>query len=384
MDYKNLVSLLKRIFILLIFCTISFIIGINIYKFINFAIKIDNVINKLNNNEEMETIEDPFVKYDEYDNLIYDKMVAHKAYEMGYVDKIDTVSGDDWQRGIDILLIGSDKEDFHTKKSRADVIIFLRITESGKIMSISIPRDSLVMMEDYKGRESFDKIGHAMYWGGVSYLKACVEKLMSTKIDRLLIVDNFKSFEAFLSVIGGIYIDKNLEGKQGIQWIRNRNFRFGDIERCKRQQLFLEKSFIKLWNITKNGNVLYSSFMYDAFKNIVETDIDKKDFLKILYKLKANNFNPKKDFYTSILAGNFSTYQSKLVGKKLTCWELDKDNLNKIGKLFYNEDYISECFLNENVRFLSFLEMDMKTLFDKLKKTFSFSIGMKNRIVVTE
>ena len=384
MDYKNLISLLKRILFLLIFCAITFIIAINIYKFINFAIKIDNVINKLNSGEEMETIDDSFVKYDEFDNSDYDKNVAHRAYEMGYVDKIDIASINDWQRGIDILIVGSDKHDFNTKKSRADVIIFLRITESGKIMSISIPRDSLVLMEDNRGQESLDKIGHAMYWGGISYLKSCVEKLMHIKVDRVLMVDNFKSFEAFLSVIGGINIDKNLEGKLGIQWIRNRNFRFGDIERCKRQQLFLEKSFIKLWNITKNGNVVYSSFMYDAFKNIVETDIDKKDFLKILYKLKATHFDPKNDFYTSVLAGNFSTYQSKLMGKKLTCWELDKGNLDKIGKLFYSENYISECFLNDDVKFLSFLEMDMKTLFDKLKKTFNISIGMKNEIVITE
>ena len=384
MDYKNLVSLLKRTLFLLIFCAIAFVITINIYKFINFAIKVDNVISRLNNDEKLETIDDPFLKYDDFDNTNYNIDVAHRAVDIGYVDKIDIVSGDDWQKGIDILIIGADKEDFYVKKSRADVIIFLRITESGKIMSISIPRDSLVVMEDYRGRESLDKIAHAMYWGGVPYLKKCVEKLMRTKIDRLLIVDNFKSFEAFLSVLGGVNIDKNLEGKLGIQWIRNRNFKFGDIERCKRQQLFLEKSFVKLWNITKNGNIIYSSFMYDAFKNIVETDIDKKDFLKILYKLKANNFNPKNDFYTSVLAGNFSTYQSKLVGKKLTSWELDKDNLDKIGKLFYSEEYISECFLNEDVKFLSFLEMDMKTLFDKLKKTFNISIGMKNDIVMTE
>ncbi len=383
MDYKNLTSLLRRTLILLLFSIVTFVIGINIYKFINFAIKIDNVINKLNNNEEIETIDDSFVKYEDEKNGDYDKDSAHRAREMGYVDKLSLANGEEWQRGIDILIVGSDKDDFHVKKSRADVIMFLRITESGKILSISIPRDSLVAMEDYKGTEVMDKIGHAMYWGGLPYLKTRVENLMSTKIDRVIIIDNFKSFEAFLSVIGGVNIDKNLEGKLGIQWIRNRNFKFGDIERCRRQQLFLEKSFTKLWAITKGGNILYASFMYDAFKNIVETDINKKDFLKILYKLKENNFKPKNDFYTSVLSGEFSTYKSKLMGRRLTSWELDKDNLKRIRELFYNEQYVSENFLNDDVKFWSFLEMDMKTLFDNLKKTFNTSIGMKNDIIIT-
>ena len=156
--------------------------------------------------------------------------------EFRFINSIYNINSSEWCDGINILLIGSDKKNFNHEKARSDVIILLRIINNGKILSISIPRDTLIKITDGKWAGYDDKIGHSLYWGGIDNLKKNVEKLIGSPIYRIAIVDNFKNFEAFLAVMGGIKIDKKLIGKIGIRWIRNRNFKDGDIERCKRQQ----------------------------------------------------------------------------------------------------------------------------------------------------
>ncbi|HOV15526.1 MAG TPA: hypothetical protein PK771_14660, partial [Spirochaetota bacterium] len=151
------------------------------------------------------------------------------------------------------------------------------------------------------------------------------------------------------------------------QWIRNRHFKLGDIERCKRQQLFLEKAIGKLWNITRGGNYYYSLILYEALRRIIQTDIDKKDFLNILYTLKSNNFEPKIDFYNSVLPGDFSSYESKLMfGKNLTCWLANDKAIEKFQFLFYGEERESILENQKDVKFWTFFKIDIKLFFKNL------------------
>lgn len=360
MNTTDLTSLLRRLLLLLIISFLLFLIFVNTYKIIDFIVKIDTVINDVVKNDEIEVIDNKFISVDDKAlELSQDK--AYTAKSLGFVDKLQYVNGSEWGEGYNILIVGSDKRNFLESRSRADVIILLRIIKSGKILSMSIPRDSLIKIKDGDYSGEYDKIGHSLYWGGLNDLKKNVEELVASPISKVIIIDNFKSFEAFLSIIGGLNIDKNLNGKLGIQWIRNRHFKFGDIERCKRQQLFLEKAIVKIWKITRGGNYFYSILLYEALTRIVQTDIDKEDFLSILYTLKINDFDPKRDFYNSVLPGKFSVYDSKLMARKnLACWLPDDNAIEKFQFLFYGRHDKLIDGDKKSLKFWTFLKIDIK------------------------
>jgi hypothetical protein len=365
MNQKELFSLLRITVILFIVTITFFIVFVNFFKFIEFVVKIDDVVKSVGDEEEIQPIKNGItVPDDETSDFREDE--SHTARQLGYADRISELNGSEWGRGVNILIAGSDKKNFQVTKSRADVIILIRIIESGKMMSISIPRDTLIRVDDADYAGNMDKIGHSLYWGGLESLKKNVEELVGSPIDRVVIIDNFRSFEAFLAIIGGIEIDKDLKGKTGIQWIRNRHFKYGDIERCKRQQLFLERSIVKIWKITKGGNYIYTGFFYDALKKIVLTDITKDEFYGLLYNLKKQKFNPERDFYTGVLDGRFSRYDSKLLNlKNLSCWVADRHYIEKLQFLFYSDS--NSPIIQDHVKkdFWGFMKLDLDLYFKR-------------------
>jgi anionic cell wall polymer biosynthesis LytR-Cps2A-Psr (LCP) family protein len=364
MKSRELFSLLKITIFLFIIVIIFFIMFVNFIKLMDFIVNIDTVLNNVSQEEEIPVLKNDFI--DSTDNTgDYTNTGAHTAVELGYKDQLSSLNGSEWGDGTNILIVGSDKKNFQISKSRADVIILIRVIKSGKIMSVSIPRDSLIKITEGRYSGNMDKIGHSLYWGGMENLKKNVEDLVGSPISKVVIIDNFKSFEAFLSIIGGVSIDKILDGKTGIQWIRNRTFKFGDIERCKRQQLFLEKAVAKIWKITKNGNYFYVNFFYDALKKIVLTDMSKEEFLNIIYTLKMNNFDPEKDMYTGVLSGKFSRYDSLLLKiKNLTCWIPDTQYIEKLNFLLYSDSNVNSSLNNKNINFISFLKLDVNSFFN--------------------
>jgi anionic cell wall polymer biosynthesis LytR-Cps2A-Psr (LCP) family protein len=364
MNQKELFFLFRITCILLILSFSLFILSINVYKLVDFIVTIDDIIKNIDKDKPLVVAQNDFNSMEDDDIVYFNNDKAHTAKQLGYVDKLSLINGSEWGEGINLLLVGSDKKNFQVSKSRADIIVLLRITKTGKILTISIPRDTLVKIKDGKWAGKNDKIGHSLYWGGMNEMKRSVEDLVGSPIYKIITIDNFRSFEAFLSIIGGIHIDKDLEGKLGVQWIRNRQFKFGDIERCKRQELFFSKAIKKIWKITKGGNYYYSIFIYDALKRIVQTDLTKDEFLNILYCLKINNFNPENDYYTSVLDGNFGKYDSELMNKKnLTCWTANIETIQKIQFVFYNND-TNENFIKDNkVVLWNFMKIDLKMFF---------------------
>ncbi len=336
MDNKELVLLLKRSILLLIIFFVSFILIMNIFKLVNFVIKIDRVI-KLSGSAEEEI--EPII-YRDYQRTTADNSndKAKTAQELGFVNQIYSINGTEWGQGLNILIVGSDKHCNGDTRSRSDVIVLLKINPEGKIFSLSIPRDSMIRVQDNEGNYTYDKIGHALYWGGLDYLKEVVEEFTSSKIHKVVVIDNFRSFEAFIAILGGVNIDKYLEGDLAIRWIRNRSFTMGDIERCRRQQVFLKYAIERVWRLSVNGDYLITHFLYDALKRIVYTDITKKELLSIIYNLKKNEFNPSTDYMTAVLPGNFATHYSSYVRRDISYWVPEQSIIDQMELLFYSSD----------------------------------------------
>ncbi|HNZ26441.1 MAG TPA: LCP family protein, partial [Spirochaetota bacterium] len=230
MSQKELLSLLKKMIALTFLSFFLFIVSINLLKFADFVVKIDNIIKTKDTDDAEIPIMNLSYIVDESDNTAnFNPDNSYSADKIGYQDDISKLYKYDWSSGYTFLLIGSDKANSNIKKARADVIILLRISSEGKIASISIPRDTLITISNGSYNGYFDKIGHSLYWDGLNQLTLNVERLVGAPIDYTIVIDNFRSFEAFLAMIGGVTLDKNLKGKLGIQWIRNRNFKYGDI-----------------------------------------------------------------------------------------------------------------------------------------------------------
>lgn len=366
MDKQELLHVWKKMVFLIIFSFIIFILLMNIFRISLYMFEINNVIGTAlkEDEEEISIINNHFNDYKE-DTSSYDFNTAHSARQLNYVDafKNGNLKNSDWDEGINILLTGSDKYNSHESRSRSDVIIIVRINKQGQILSFSIPRDTLIEVTDSAGRKYQDKIGHSMYWSGLDGLKESVESLIGSPIYRVVIIDNFRSFEAFLAILGGVDIDKHLEGKLGIQWIRNRTFRFGDIERCRRQQVFMKKALTKLWKITKGGNYFISSVLFYNMRKVVQTDLTNDDFRKIWYLFRTTDFSPETEVFTAVLPGRFGTYNSKLLRKNnLSCWIPEEGFSEKLHLLFYAENR-NENFLKEiKVGKTKILKMDLHLL----------------------
>ena len=155
-----------------------------------------------------------------------------------------------------ILILGLDQRG--TEKARADTIIVLSINNATKEMTmLSIPRDSRV---EIPGR-GLDKINHAYAYGGVSLMRATVEKLLGVPVHHY-VVTNFSGFVGLVDTLGGVTLDversiyvkaeqdypavklepgeQRLTGYEALAYVRFRKDSEGDFGRMRRQQQFLQ------------------------------------------------------------------------------------------------------------------------------------------------
>ncbi len=372
MSDKELFSLLQKTILLLIIFFFLVIGTANLVKVIGIVVKIDGVIKQtLDFKEDIKAIEINGIQEKDY-TFLYDSSKAHTAEELGFKNDIFNLNGTEWGEGYNILIVGSDKYGRNMERSRSDVIILIKINRNGKILSISIPRDSLITLKQGDNKGAFDKIGHSLYWGGLNYLKQNVEDYTGSRVDKVVVIDNFRTFEAFIAILGGIKTDKKLEGKLAVQWIRNRSFRMGDIERCMRQQVFMKRAVDKLWNLTGRGNYFLVYFIYDALKQIVYTDISKEELFSIIYNLKLSGFNSETDYITAVLPGRFGTYFSKVFNREVSCWIPDEVISQRMQLLFYSSGSSVDLFRSQKYGFLDYLKFDIKQIIEKRKKEFDY------------
>ncbi|MEU7741767.1 LCP family protein [Nonomuraea sp. NPDC049158] len=150
---------------------------------------------------------------------------------------------------------------------RTDTIILMHISPNrDQARLISFPRDSMVQIPRCKNDTTKqempsrrDMINSAYSSGGVACTMSTLETLTGIRIDHYVEVD-FSGFKAIVDALDGITIclqngvdDKNshlklppgnskLNGEQALGYVRLRHYGDGsDIQRIKRQQIFLSK-----------------------------------------------------------------------------------------------------------------------------------------------
>jgi len=155
-----------------------------------------------------------------------------------------------------LLLIGTDSRD--GERARADTMMLAVLRPaSQQVYLLSIPRDSYMNLPG----KGFDKVNHALAFGGTPLLKASLEGFFQVKIDRYVTID-FDGFRKLIDELGGVeievkkrmkytdptddtYIDLHpgrqvLNGEQALDYARYRKSDLGredsDMERVQRQQ----------------------------------------------------------------------------------------------------------------------------------------------------
>ncbi|MFI6596240.1 LCP family protein [Nonomuraea sp. NPDC050536] len=231
---------------------------------------------------------------------------------------------------LNVLLVGSDTRagkgnakygqkmarEADAGGKRTDTIILLHISPNrDKARLISFPRDSMVQIPSCKNESTKqvmpprrDMINSAYSSGGVACTIATLESLTGIRIDHFAEVD-FSGFKSIVDSLGGIEIclksgvnDRNshlvlpagkslLDGEKALGFVRLRHYGDGsDIQRIKRQQLFLSKVVAK----AMSGDLLtnpakLTDFITAAAKSVtMDPDLanDTEQLLEIAQSVK--------------------------------------------------------------------------------------------------
>ncbi|HBQ27405.1 MAG TPA: hypothetical protein DD791_13510 [Syntrophomonas sp.] len=153
---------------------------------------------------------------------------------------------------VNILLMGIDARQGE-KKARSDTMIVASLNyELGKIVLLSIPRDTRI-----EGRDRTGKINMVNQLQGPEESCKEVSRLLGKDVDYYVLT-NFQGFEQMIDTLGGVdmYVDINLQsysngvflekgdrhlnGKEALTYARFRETQEGDIGRTARQQRLLK------------------------------------------------------------------------------------------------------------------------------------------------
>ncbi|MGW0197331.1 LCP family protein [Nonomuraea sp. NPDC003201] len=186
---------------------------------------------------------------------------------------------------LNVLLVGSDTRagkgnarygqklarEADAGGKRTDTIILMHISPNrDKARLISFPRDSMVQIPKCKNETTKqempprrDMINSAYNSGGIACTISTIETLTGIRVNHFVEVD-FSGFKNIVDALGGIEIclksgvnDKNsklvlppgkslLNGEKALGYVRLRHYGDGsDIQRIKRQQIFLSKVVAK-------------------------------------------------------------------------------------------------------------------------------------------
>ncbi len=153
---------------------------------------------------------------------------------------------------VNILLMGIDARQGE-QKARSDTMIVASLNyELGKIVLLSIPRDTRI-----EGRDRTGKINMVNQLKGPEESCKEVSRLLGKDVDYYVLT-NFQGFEQMIDTLGGgdMYVDINLQsysngvflekgdrhlnGKEALTYARFRETQEGDIGRTARQQRLLK------------------------------------------------------------------------------------------------------------------------------------------------
>ena len=193
---------------------------------------------------------------------------------------------------INILVMGIDSvEGTH----RSDTIFVLGVNPSKKkIMMLSIPRDTRVIIED-KGR----KINEILPRYGEATLRMILEDLLKISISRKVEI-GFESFIGVIDAIGGVDINiekpmhyddnwgnlhihfnpgmNHLNGQDALRYVRFRKDAMADLGRIKRQQDFVKAVVKKVFSpaiIVRLPSIIETAFKY------IKTDFTLQEIMTL-------------------------------------------------------------------------------------------------------
>lgn len=213
---------------------------------------------------------------------------------------------------VNILVLGIDARP-EEKMTRSDTMMLVHAEpETGKVVVISIPRDTKVRLE---GKEN--KINSANAIGGPEAACKAVEKLLDVKVDYYVLT-NFKGFEKIIDILGGVTIDvesnmynryeginlrkgdnQHLNGKKALGYVRFRDDALGDISRTQRQQKFLKALADEM---LQTKTIFKIPALIPELKANVQTNMGTKTMLKLAQE--AADFS-KENLITQTLPGYF-------------------------------------------------------------------------------
>jgi LCP family protein required for cell wall assembly len=198
-----------------------------------------------------------------------------------------------------MLLIGIDSRD--GERARSDTMILASVHPAKqRAYLLSIPRDSFMKLP---GR-GYDKVNHAMAYGGPKLLKQSLEQFLGITIDRYMTID-FDGFRKIVDELGGVevnvkkrmkytdpsddtYIDLQpgkqvLNGEQALDYARYRKSDLGredsDYERIVRQQEILRA----LANKGDSMQAFFKAFkLMDILGQHVKTDLSEEEISSLL------------------------------------------------------------------------------------------------------
>ncbi|WP_103105798.1 LCP family protein [Brevibacillus reuszeri] len=172
----------------------------------------------------------------------------------------DLLTGTEPLKPFVVLMLGVDSRD--GERARSDTMMLAAIHPAKQsAYLISIPRDSYMELPG----KGFDKVNHAMAFGGPKLVKESLEQFLDIKIDRYVSVD-FDGFRQIVDELGGVQIDvkkrmkysdpsdgtyidiqpglQTLSGEQALDYARYRKSDLGkedsDYQRISRQQEILK------------------------------------------------------------------------------------------------------------------------------------------------
>jgi LCP family protein required for cell wall assembly len=198
-----------------------------------------------------------------------------------------------------LLVMGIDSRD--GERARSDTMMLAAIhPEKQRVYLLSIPRDSYTELPG----KGYDKLNHAMAYGGPKLVVQSLEKFLDVKIDRYVTID-FDGFRKVVDELGGVPIQEKkrmkytdpsddthidlmpglqtLNGDQALDYARYRKNDLGkedsDYERIARQQEIVQALAEK----GTSAEAFAKAFtLMEILGEHVKTDLTEKEIASLL------------------------------------------------------------------------------------------------------
>lgn len=255
-----------------------------------------------------------FIRLSDYKKILPGEVSFPEASE-GYDQEILDVRQAFSKNIINILLLGFDRDEDRDKEYvafRADTIMLASINlETGRADLVSVPRDSLVPIYNRGGGR--DKINSAFVYGwsygggktdeekhqkGMLYQVETVSMALGGIPIHYYVTLDMDAVVQIVDAVGGVEFDvpkdiyhkngriiapKGLQvfsGRRFLDYVRNRNYRDGDLQRVKNQQAALLALFKQVKSL---GSIIRIPKIYKSVVNNTDTNLSLEQIMSLAH-----------------------------------------------------------------------------------------------------